>query len=423
MVLTGYPTFRTAAEAVLDGTVDVALLPIENSTAGSINETYDQLSEGGLTINAEVVSQVEHCLLGLTGTRDRRPAHRDVASAGAAPVRAVPARAPLAQAAGRVRHRGRGAQGARVERPHAGGDRERVGGARVRPRGAGARRSRPSRATTPASSRWRARRRPVRPTSACKTSLVLVTAHKPGALGEVIVAFARRGVNLSKLESRPIPSRPFEYQFYLDIDGHAASEAITDTLREIQSQELTHELRILGTYPKATSRDRAGVRLSPGRDRARDDLARHDVAIVGGGIVGLASALTLRARVARPRRRARSGERHRPPSDRPQQRRHPLRSLLQAGLAQGARVRRRPARADRALRGARRRARDLRQAGGGDRARGDPAARRARAPRPGQWPGRPAPPARGRDPSSTSRTPSGSPGCGCRRPGSSTSSR
>ena len=71
------------------------------------------------------------------------------------------------------------------------------------------------------------------------------------------LAFARRGVNLSKLESRPIPSRPFEYQFYLDIDGHAASEAVTETLREIQSQELTHELRILGTYPKAAARDRA----------------------------------------------------------------------------------------------------------------------------------------------------------------------
>ena len=69
VVLTGYETVRTAAEAVLDGTVDVALLPIENSTAGSINETYDQLSEGGLTINTEVVSQVEHCLLALTGTR------------------------------------------------------------------------------------------------------------------------------------------------------------------------------------------------------------------------------------------------------------------------------------------------------------------------------------------------------------------
>jgi chorismate mutase/prephenate dehydratase len=99
---------------------------------------------------------------------------------------------------------------------------------------------------------------PCPPDATCKTSLVLVTAHKPGALGEVLVAFARRGVNLSKLESRPIPSRPFEYQFYLDVDGHAASEAITETLRDIQSHGLTHEVRILGTYPKAAAaRDRA----------------------------------------------------------------------------------------------------------------------------------------------------------------------
>ena len=61
-LLTGYETFRQAVTAVLDGNADMALLPIENSTAGSINETYDLLAEGGVTITAEVVSAIEHCL-------------------------------------------------------------------------------------------------------------------------------------------------------------------------------------------------------------------------------------------------------------------------------------------------------------------------------------------------------------------------
>src|SRR5262249_5886429 len=67
-LLTGYDTFRAAAEAVGDGSVDVALLPVENTTAGSVPETYDLVAELGLKLNAEVVSRVEHCLLVLPGT-------------------------------------------------------------------------------------------------------------------------------------------------------------------------------------------------------------------------------------------------------------------------------------------------------------------------------------------------------------------
>src|SRR5438093_9611286 len=67
MLLTGCETLRDAAEAVRRGHADLALLPIENTTAGSINETYDLLAEGGLTITAEVVSRVEHCLMALPG--------------------------------------------------------------------------------------------------------------------------------------------------------------------------------------------------------------------------------------------------------------------------------------------------------------------------------------------------------------------
>ena len=69
VVLNGYETFRRAADSVRDGSNDYALLPIENSTAGSINETYDLLAEGDLKINAEVITEVSHCLLGLPGAR------------------------------------------------------------------------------------------------------------------------------------------------------------------------------------------------------------------------------------------------------------------------------------------------------------------------------------------------------------------
>ena len=68
VLLEGFATIREAAEAVREGQADSALPPIENTTAGSINETYDLLAEGGLTITAEAVSRIEHCLLGLPGS-------------------------------------------------------------------------------------------------------------------------------------------------------------------------------------------------------------------------------------------------------------------------------------------------------------------------------------------------------------------
>src|ERR1044071_8233254 len=68
-LLTGHDTLRGAAEAVASGASDLALLPIENTTAGSINETYDLLAAGSLHITGEVVTSIEHCLLALPGVR------------------------------------------------------------------------------------------------------------------------------------------------------------------------------------------------------------------------------------------------------------------------------------------------------------------------------------------------------------------
>jgi chorismate mutase/prephenate dehydratase len=67
VLLAGHETFRAAADAVLGGEADLALLPIENSTAGSINQTYDLLAEGHLVITGEEVAAIEHCLLALPG--------------------------------------------------------------------------------------------------------------------------------------------------------------------------------------------------------------------------------------------------------------------------------------------------------------------------------------------------------------------
>jgi chorismate mutase/prephenate dehydratase len=65
----------------------------------------------------------------------------------------------------------------------------------------------------------------------------------------VLAELGERGVNLTQLESRPLPGTPWQYRFYLDLEGHAASEPVAEALDALGA--LTTELRVLGTYPAA----------------------------------------------------------------------------------------------------------------------------------------------------------------------------
>ena len=87
-----------------------------------------------------------------------------------------------------------------------------------------------------------------RPGRACdKTSLVFATKNIPGALFRCLAAFALRDINLSKLESRPWRSRPFEYLFYLDFLGRPDSSPGREALAQLG--EYTSQVRLLGCYP------------------------------------------------------------------------------------------------------------------------------------------------------------------------------
>jgi prephenate dehydratase len=81
-----------------------------------------------------------------------------------------------------------------------------------------------------------------------KTSLVFATKNAPGALYDCLGAFATRGINLTKLESRPSKDKPWEYVFYVDFEGHAEDEVCRQALESLR--ETTSLLKILGSYPK-----------------------------------------------------------------------------------------------------------------------------------------------------------------------------
>ena len=248
VLLEGFETFREAADAVREGHADRALLPIENTTAGSINETYDVLAEGGLTITAEAVSHIEHCLLGLPGARveDLRLvlSHPQGLLQCQDFLRAAPwirtqAEFDTAGSARKVRERGDPTVAAIAAESAA-----RVYGLEVLRRGIQSQAGNYTRFVELA-------REPVPfpPDAPSKTSLMVSTPHRPGALAEVLGVFSRRGVNLAKLESRPIPGSPFQYRFYLDLDGHAVREPVRGALEEVEP--LTVELRVLGSFPAA----------------------------------------------------------------------------------------------------------------------------------------------------------------------------
>jgi chorismate mutase/prephenate dehydratase len=92
-----------------------------------------------------------------------------------------------------------------------------------------------------------------------KTSLVFTTGHKKGDLAGCLNVLAEHGVNLAKLESRPVPRRPWEYMFYVDLEGSIKAE--NTSLAIAMLRRLCPYLRVLGSYPARTTADGAVDRM------------------------------------------------------------------------------------------------------------------------------------------------------------------
>jgi prephenate dehydratase len=102
------------------------------------------------------------------------------------------------------------------------------------------------------------------PTGADRTSVVAVAeADRTGVLAEMLTELALRGINLTRIESRPLKGRFGEYRFYLDLDGHIAEQRVGDALAALHRR--CHELRFLGSYPRA---DRVAAAVQPGNTDA-----------------------------------------------------------------------------------------------------------------------------------------------------------
>lgn len=260
-LLTGHPTFRSAVEAVRSREAHVALLPIENTTAGSITQTYDLLAEGGVTITAEVVSHIQHCLLALPGQTlaGLREVHShpqalrqcDVFFQRHAWIRPVEA-FDTAGAARAVMQNGDPTVAAIASEAAASRYGLNILARDIQTQVGNYTRFvevAPEASTVPAD-------------VACKTSVMLELTHEPGALGRVLSAFSRQGVDLTKLESRPIVGQPWRYRFYVDVHGHSASASVALALEDAGAH--CEDLRVLGSYPAAPTGDREAQAPSNG---------------------------------------------------------------------------------------------------------------------------------------------------------------
>ena len=82
-----------------------------------------------------------------------------------------------------------------------------------------------------------------------KTSIIFAATHKPGALYHALEEFEKRNINLTKIESRPTRQKPWEYNFYLDFEGHRTEENCAEALKALEKKATF--LKILGSYPRA----------------------------------------------------------------------------------------------------------------------------------------------------------------------------
>jgi prephenate dehydratase len=240
------PTFEALYSSIQDSAADYILAPIENSLAGSVHRSYDLLISSGLHIQAEVVIPIVHNLIGVPGAAFERitqvsshpvalaqcerffashPAIKRVATDDTAgSVREVMGSGDATKA-GIASKRAAKVYGGVILREHLEDHPENY-----------------TRFLLLATSAEVAE-------NADKLSLVLNLAHKPGSLCSALNAFARRNLNLLKIESRPIPGTPWSYCFYLDLQASLKNPETRAALEELK--EFADSVKILGCYPQA----------------------------------------------------------------------------------------------------------------------------------------------------------------------------
>jgi chorismate mutase / prephenate dehydratase len=253
----GFPTVEKVIEAVSSSKADYAILPVENTTSGGISEVFDLLVNRDLYIIGEEKFRIDHCLVAKEGTAvsqlktifcsylsfadcrrfistltnvhveyitDSALAAKQVSTTDSGSIAAIASEEAAA-------HYGLSV----IQRQITNHPDNYIRYLIV--------------ARDPQEVDLRV---------PCKTSLVLGVNHQAGSLAEALLVFKQHGINLTKLENRPIPGTPWEEMFYLDFHGNLQDTNVKTALKELS--RCTRFLKVMGSYP---SNDLARTALSP----------------------------------------------------------------------------------------------------------------------------------------------------------------
>jgi prephenate dehydratase len=243
-------SFREVFEAAEDGDADFAIVPVENSIEGSVNEVYDLLLETKkLTVAGEVYQRVRHCLIANPGVKKNAIIVVHSHPQALAQCRTYLQKnrmeaVPAYDTAGAVKMiKEKDLQDAGAIASKRAGE---LYSMQIIEEGIEDRKNNYTRflVLRPGKSRGEPKR-----STKYKTSIIFSVKHLPGALFGVVGEFAIRKVNLTKVESRPTKETPWEYNFYVDFEGHSDEKHVRQALKAIKPKTLY--VKILGSYKKA----------------------------------------------------------------------------------------------------------------------------------------------------------------------------
>lgn len=235
-------TFRDAMSAIEEGSADFAVLPIENSTAGIVSDIYDLMVEFENYIVGEQIIKIEHCLLGLPGTK-----LEDIRTVYSHPQSLMQSARFLnnyawkqismqnnAFAAKKVLEDGDKTQAA-VASAYAG----EIYGLEVLKQGI-------NQSDTNSTRFIIVTNQKVFLKDAGKISICFEIPHQSGSLYHMLSHFIYNNLNLCKIESRPIEDRNWEYRFFVDFEGNLSDSAVKNALRGLRDE--ARNMKILGNY-------------------------------------------------------------------------------------------------------------------------------------------------------------------------------
>lgn len=238
-----YTTFHEVLESVETGKTDYAVLPVENSLEGSVPESYDLLLTTKLNVVGEIYHRIKHCLIGFQNLEKIDTVYSHPQALGQCrkfiqehhlkPI-------PTYDTAGSVKillELKKDNTACIASRRAA-----EIYNVSIIREGIEDNSNNYTRFLVLANKKQEM-------TSKDKTSIIFSVKHVPGALYEILEKFNASKINLTKIESRPTKNTPWEYNFYVDFEGHQNDKNIQNTLDKIKNN--TMFLKVLGSYPKA----------------------------------------------------------------------------------------------------------------------------------------------------------------------------